>query len=367
VNDTPDDENTGKCPHDEITVDDKRKICLDCGEILSEGYFVVQPGANLQRRRKYESSLYKDIPFFLSLKTKEMTIEMYRHVTGDEVYRNTFKKSIIFACLHRATILCEEAICFDDILEMMNLKTHDASKGVNYVTVRIAKDSIYSIPLFSDEMSISSIISSLGVNIDPNIVKQIFNIIKEKSNVLNTSHYKSVVCGCIFFWMKMNNVPMTMKHFVKKVNMSEMTVVKKYIIITTVMLKMVLKELYVYVLSKVPKKNAKSSRSINAPQENTLYISKNKFTVKNYNDKDNISVMTVGGNRLPLEDVDDVTEWNMLLTAMYYDHSGNTLTPGLIVVQTIKDLYINFNCFDGATGLNGKEVLRSIITERCQK
>ena len=170
----------------------------------------------------------------------DMTVKMYRQVTGNETYRNTFKRAIIFACLHRASIICEEGICFDDILELMNLKTHEASRGVNYVTIRLGKDPIYVIPLFTDETSIASIITNLGINIYPNTVKQIFKIIKYKSDILNNSHYKSVVCGCIFFWMRMNNIPMTMKQFVNKINMTELTIVKKYTAISIVILKMVL-------------------------------------------------------------------------------------------------------------------------------
>lgn len=365
INDIPD--SPKKCEHNEIHIEFKKKVCMECGEILSEGYLVVQPGNNLQRRRKNELTLYKDIPFFVSSKTKEMTIEMYRYVTDTEIYRNTFKRAIIFACLHRASIICNEGMCFDDILELMNLKTHEASKGVNYVTIRLEKDSIYSIPLFTDEMSISSIISFLGININPDIVKQIFNIIKQRSNILNNSHYKSVVCGCIFFWIKINNIPMTMKQFVKKINMTELTIVKKYTAISEIVLKMVLKELYTFVLTKTPKKRKKSkTKQITSPKENTLYLSKDKLMVNNYKNKDNISVTTHGGNTLPLDEVDDITEWNILLNNVYHDYKGNTIYPGLIVVQTSKDLYINFTCFDGATGINGKGILRTMIINRCQ-
>jgi transcription initiation factor TFIIIB Brf1 subunit/transcription initiation factor TFIIB len=357
------------CPHNEIHTDDKKKVCMDCGEILSEGYLIVQPGNNMQRRKRNESSLYRDIPFFISSKTKEMTLEIYRTVTGTEMFRNTFKRAILFACLHRASIICGEGMCFDDIMDLMNLKTHEAGKGVNYVTTHIDKNSIYIIPLFTDEVSISAIISSLGINIDPDIVKQLFQIIKYHSDILNNSHYKSVVCGCIFFWMKMNNIPMTIKQFVKKINMTELTIVKKYTAISTVILKMVLKELYTFVLTKTPKKRSRKikAKRISAPKENTLYLSKDKLTINNYKSKDDIVVTTHGGNTLPLDDVDDITEWNMLLNNVYYDHKGNTISPGLVVVQTTKDLYINFTCFDGATGLNGKEVLRSLIIQRCNQ
>lgn len=362
-------DNNDTCPHNEVQTDDKRKICMDCGEILSEGYLVVQPGNNMQKRKRTESSLYKDIPFFISSKTKEMTLEMYKVVVGINVFRNTFKRAILFACLHRASIICDEGMCFDDIMDLMNLKTHEASKGVNYVTTHIDKKSIYTIPLFTDEMSISAIISSLGVNIDPNIVKQLFNIIKHRSDILNNSHYKSVVCGCIFFWIQMNNIPITIKQFIKKINMTELTIVKKYTAISAVILKIVLKELYTFVLTKTPKKRSRKAKvkRISAPQENTLYLSKDRLTVNNYKSKDDIAVTTHGGNILPLDDVDDITEWNMLLNNVYHDHKGNTISPGLVVVQTTKDLYINFTCFDGATGLNGKEVLRSLIVQHCNQ
>ena len=364
-----DEDHDGMCPHLEVHTDDKKKVCMDCGEILSEGYLMIQPGNNMQKRKKYEPCLYKDLPFFVSAKTKEMTLEMYRVVTRTEVFRNTFKRSILFACLHRSSILCGEGICFDDIMELMNLKTHEASKGINYVTTHIDKNSSYTIPLFTDELSTAAIISSLGVNIDPDVVKQLFAIVKHRSDILNSSHYKSVVCGCIFFWMRMNNVPMSVKQFVHKINMTDLTIVKKYTAISAVILKMVLKELYSFVLTKTPNKRSRKSKEkrISASRENTLYLAKNKLTVLNYKNKSDITVVTQGGNMLPLDDVDDITEWNLLLNNVYYDHKGNTIYPGIIVVQTTKDVYINFTCFDNATGLNGKEVLRTMIVSHCNQ
>lgn len=160
---------------------------------------------------------------------------------------------------------------------------------------------------------------------------------------------------------------MTMKQFVKKINMTELTIVKKYTAISEIVLKMVLKELYTFVLTKTPKKRKKSkTKQITSPKENTLYLSKDKLMVNNYKNKDNISVTTHGGNTLPLDEVDDITEWNILLNNVYHDYKGNTIYPGLIVVQTSKDLYINFTCFDGATGINGKGILRTMIINRCQ-
>lgn len=357
-----------ECAHEEVNWDEKKRVCVDCGEILSEGCLVVQPGGgNLQKQRKTEASIYKDIPFFISHDTKEMTVKMYRLVTGSETYRNTFKRSIIFACLHRASIICNEGICFDDILDLMNLKTYEASKGVNYVTIRLGKDSTYVIPLFTDETSIASIISNLGVNIDPHTVKQIFKIVKKKSDILNNSHYKSVVCGCVFFWMRMNNVPMTMKQFVSKINMTELTIVKKYTSIAEVIFKMTLKKLYAFVLNKTPRKRTRKSKQIRAPKENDLYLYKERLTVNDYKNINKFSVTTVKGNVLPLEDVDDITEWNMLLNNTYYDHKGCVMSPGLSIVQTPKELQIDFASFDSATGLNGKEEFKSIIADECQE
>ena len=347
------------CVHTEVSVDStKRKVCLDCHEVLSDCYLVVQPGNNFQHRKKYELTLYRDIPSYLSPQIRNMTIEIYKYVTGDDMYRNIFKKAVLLSCIHRASLLCGNIISLDSLLRIMSLTSQEATKGLNHVTIKIPKNSIYAIPLFENENNIASVAMTLGLDIDVSMIQRIFIIVKSKSNLLNTSHYKSVVCGCIWFWFKITNETLPLKCFLQKVGMAELTVLKKYMCVAEVVFKTIMKQVFCYLLNTA---SYKPTTRIMTLEKDDLYCPDMKLTVHHYTCCDSLQVITADNTILPLDDVDDLIEWNFLLSGVYYDTRGCSVTPGAVIVQTNKELYINFGTLQWST--HPTELIQELISQ----
>lgn len=348
------------CKHMETTNDSGRIVCLDCGQMLKENFLVDQICSNIigmKKRKKNECSIYHEIPMYIPQHIKDITIDIYKIVTGSEIFRNTFRKSLILACLHRASILNQVPLYFDDMLEMFGLNTHEANKGISFVANNISKGSEYSIPFFNDEISIMSVLSNIGMkSILPNVSK-IFSIIKKKSEILNNSHCKSVVCGSIYFLIKHRNFSLTLKQFAVKVKMSEMTIIKKYLIISSVMLKYSMKELFSILLTNCKPK----FEHIYSPIQNTLYDPIDKLYIKNY--KTQITVVDSTGFILPLDDVDDLDEWNMLLNKKYYDDKGNEYSLLIQIFENTRDILLDFKKYDTANSQHGQSILTTLLLE----
>jgi transcription initiation factor TFIIIB Brf1 subunit/transcription initiation factor TFIIB len=349
------------CIHVEITNENGSLICIECGQLLQENCLIVQNNGGMKQRKRAECSLYNDIPFFISQKTKDKAIEMYKFVTGKSVYR-TLRKAIILACLHRASIICEEPICFEELIKLIGIKTHKASRGVNFVSTNIPKDSEYNIPFFNDTMLIDSIMSTLGLSDHAHYIRNMIKLIKEKSDIFNTSHYKSVVCGCIFFWLKLNNLGMSLKQFSTKVDVSSMTVNKKYFIIKSVILKAIMPQLFSKLLLHCIPKYGK--RITKFTQKNALIEPREKFVVYNHSDYTKLTVNDSDGSILPLDDVTNIEDWNLLLDVKYYDNTGIEYVLNVHLFVTNKDIILDFTKYNDRNKQDGMSLLYTILLQK---
>ena len=348
-----------ECSHFETIVENGSKICIECGLLLEENCLVVQ-GNFLKQRKQIECSLYNEIPNFISNKTKEKTVEIYKFVTGNTIYR-TLRKAIILACLHRASIICNEPICFDDLLEITGLKASKASKGINYVSNNIPKNSEYNAPFFNDKMLLNSIMANLKLEEHAPFVENIIVSVKANSNIFNNSHYKSVVCGCIYFWLKINSFNVTVKHFASKVKVSMMTISKKYLMVKEVIYKCVMKKfLSSLLLNCKPRHGTK----ITSNMVDVLIEPREKYQVFNYDDWQKIVVKDSDNVELPLDDVSDIEEWNLLLNVKYYNEEGTEFGLNLFLKKNNRDLSFDFKKYDERNETSGANILKNIIIEK---
>lgn len=59
-------------------------------------------------------------------------------------------------------------------------------------------------------------------------VSEIYSRIKNKSSKLNRSRPQSVASGLVYYWIKKNGKDISLKQFIKKVGLSELTINKIY-------------------------------------------------------------------------------------------------------------------------------------------
>jgi transcription initiation factor TFIIIB Brf1 subunit/transcription initiation factor TFIIB len=367
------------CEHEEIIVEDNKHICIDCGQMLVENFVSNQYCSNIigmKKRRKSECNIYNDIPSYLPQHVKDKTIEIYQKATANKIFRNTFKKSIILASLHRAAMLTNSDISYDDLLDIFSLKQYEANKGFSYVANNLSKDSEFSISFDNEReemISIISILRNLGMLTLLNPVIVIFKLVKKRSNILNVSLCKSVICGCVYFWIKYKNIHKTLKEFAQDVKMSEMTIINKYLVISDVVMKSIMKELFCVLLKNcaVTQIDGKNKyKNIIKLNKNSFYGPDKKLLITNPFTTD-ITVIPYTHSRsnstlyqpLPLDEVDNIKEWNILLDQKYYGMS-HIYTLNVTISKNTRDLVIDFKKYNEINNVDGNMLLKNILIEK---
>lgn len=367
------------CEHEEIVVEDNKHICIDCGQMLVENFVSNQHCSNIigmKKRRKSECNIYNDIPSYIPQHVKDKTIEIYQKATANKIFRNTLKKSIILASLHRAATLTGGDISYDDLLDIFSLKQYEANKGFSYVANSLPKNSEFSIPFDNEReemISIISILQNLGMTTLLNPVIVIFKLVKKRSNILNVSLCKSVICGCVYFWIKYKNIHKTLKELAQDVKMSEMTIINKYLVISDVVMKSIMKELFCTLLkncaiTQIDGKN-KYKNIIKLNKNNSLYGPEKKLLITNPFETDNITVVPYTHARsntiyqlLPLDEVDDIKEWNILLDQKYYDMT-HVYNMNVTISKNTRDLVIDFKKYNEINNVDGNMLLKNILIQ----
>lgn len=350
------------CKHSETDFENGHKICVDCGVVV-DAHFLVDT-VNLvtkQRVKRVDCTIYSEIPPYVPQDVKSLAVEIYKTVTSKRIFRNVFRKAIILACLHRASIIKENPIFFDDMLEIFNLKTHDANRGITFVSTNLPKNSPYDIPFCTDEICVSSVLSLVGLKSAKYNVCKIFELVKEKSNVLNNSHCKSIVCGCIYFHVRYRSVPLTLRQVAQKCGMAEATILKKYMLVCEIVMKSCMKSIFSSLLSTAlpenPKQLCYASKSLNA-----LVDPIERLTIFDYATKDSIKIVAEDdGFEYPLDDVDCLYDWNVLLQKTYYDHSGQKYELDISITETPREIVVDFSNYNERNRASGEYVLRREI------
>lgn len=366
------------CEHEEISIEDNKHICMDCGQMLIENFMSNQHCSNIigmKKRRKSECNIYNDIPSYIPQHIKDKTIEIYQKATANKIFRNTFKRSIILASLHRAAMLTGGDISYDDLLDIFSLKQYEANKGFSYVANNLPKNSEFSIPFDNEReemISIISILRNLGMSSLLNPVIIIFKLVKKRSNILNVSLCKSVICGCVYFWIKYKNIHKTLKEFAQDVKMSEMTIINKYLVISDVVMKSIMKELFCTLLkncatTQIDGKN--KYKNIIRLNKNSLYGPDKKLLITNPFTSSNVIVVpytprsTPLYQPLPLDEVDDIKEWNILLDQKYYDMT-HVYTLDVTISKNTRDLVIDFKKYNEINNVDGNILLKKILIQK---
>lgn len=349
------------CLHPMFDIGDGgEKICAICGELLQENYLVVENLSAMKQRRKRDCTLFDEIPFFISEKTRDTAIDIFRLVMENTTNR-TMRRAVLLACVHRASILCKESISFDDLIELTDIKPHKACRGINYVAEKLQKNSTYEIPFFqSDVMVINSLMRNIGLEHQTEYVAKIVSIVKNTSGLLNSSHYKSVVCGCIFFWLMVNERNILRRQFAQKVKVSDMTIKKKHFEVKIIVLRYLMKNILSNLLQKCVTRFGGRKKS---PVQNTLYKPKDELFIENYDDAQNIKVKNGDDRYLPIDDVTDILQWNILMDTEWYNTQGYEFSLNVTMTIQNKDVVFNFTKYDEYNKENGKNIVANTIID----
>jgi len=371
------------CRHDETSEDNGKKICLQCGELLEERYIANHHSSNIigmKKRRKNDLPIYNDIPSYIEQQIKDITIEIYQKATANKIFRNTSKKSIILASLHRASALAGNHISYYDLLDMFTLKQHEANKGFAILSSNIPKKSEFTLKFNQDKeemISINSKLRKLGMNTPLmfNLVANVFNLVKEKSDIINTSQPNSIICGCIYFWIVYTCIKKTDEEFSKTVGISKMTLLKVYVSVCDVVFNSILKAFFSILLKNcIPKlvDDPPKYKSILKKSKNLLYgPGPLQMLIYEPFDQDAITVMCKQSKtefiELPLDNVDDTLEWNILLNHQYYDLMNVFMVDVQLICKQGRDMYFDFTEYDKKNKQQGSNLMKDLLISRFDK
>jgi transcription initiation factor TFIIIB Brf1 subunit/transcription initiation factor TFIIB len=356
-----------QCTHYEIEENGKI-ICLNCGELISQNYITSQYTTTTKRRRKVECTIYNDIPAYVPQYIKDMTVDIYRLTTQNKIFRNNNKKSIILACLYVASILNKQDYAYSDLLEMFELSPHEANKGFEFITKHINKNSPYSIAFDIEKEYTNNIKSTLKhlnmISLTP-YVFSVFELAK-KARLLDKSQCKSVICACIYFWIKHKNIPKSCKELASSLNISDITIATRYVDVSVVVFRYIMKQLFsklidnAYIIM-VEGRN-KYKDFLKTIPASSIYNPDIKTVIHNPRDYNQIQAIKKDVS-LPLDDVTDVTEWNLLLDKRYYTTNNGLIFVDVSISKNTRDLTIDFSRYDKVNDQDGLTLFKSILEQ----
>lgn len=228
--------NTDICLHNNIHKENDIEICVDCGLEISKNINLdaewhyygdndVDP-SRCQLRKCEEKTIYKDIEKFdFPYSVKEGANNSYMQITDGKIRRANFRKCLISACIFKEYQNQNIVVNPEEIRDKFGLSKKEFSKGL--IHYNLHKKNKNPPTYISPTSFIPRIMSKFNTNeYHINKVNELYDMIKDKSKLLNRSNPQSVISGLIFYYFKLIGGNITSIKFSKIVNLSDITVTK---------------------------------------------------------------------------------------------------------------------------------------------
>jgi len=234
------------CTHSNRLVESGVEICTDCGEEIDSNLFFDKEwryyGASdsrhtsdpnrCQARKIEEKSIHKDVEgmgfgdSIISIANK-----IYLEVTevtdedSQRIFRGNSRKSIVFACIFHAYKLNGTPQSLESLIPMFDITKKAALRGLRFVNRNAPKHSPVRTTYITPANLVEEIMDKFSASRDQkNEVIELYKKINNKSSRLNCSRPQSVASGLTYYWICKKNKNISIREFVKKVGLSELTV-----------------------------------------------------------------------------------------------------------------------------------------------
>jgi transcription initiation factor TFIIIB Brf1 subunit/transcription initiation factor TFIIB len=233
-----------QCNHGNFTYENNNnKICTDCGIVIEKdisyekewryyGMLDTKHNSDPNRcniRKTEDRSIFKDVDKLgFNDKIVIYANTLYEQVTNNKIFRGNIRKGIIFACIFQAYKYYDNPQSCEHLIEIFEINRKIALKGLKFVNLNISKNNNqFNGFQIQTEHLIKEIMTKFNAN-DQKIqeILEIYNLIKNKSLLLNRSRSQSVACGLVRYYIQKKNPEITMEYFRSKVNLSELTINK---------------------------------------------------------------------------------------------------------------------------------------------
>jgi transcription initiation factor TFIIIB Brf1 subunit/transcription initiation factor TFIIB len=230
------------CSHNNTTNEKGIEVCTDCGEEITkkiehtkEWRYYGQSDSRhssdpnrVQIRKSEDRTIYKDVEnMSFSDKIVSSANKIYFQVTQGKIFRGNSRKAIVFACIFHSYKLSGKPQSHEKLIDVFNLNRKTGLKGLKHVNLFAPKDSsirtTYITPINLVEEIMDKFSATQKQKED---VVKLYHQIKNKSSKLNRSRPQSVASGLVYYWICKEKKDITLKQFIKKVDLSELTVNK---------------------------------------------------------------------------------------------------------------------------------------------
>jgi transcription initiation factor TFIIIB Brf1 subunit/transcription initiation factor TFIIB len=226
------------CLHSSIIHESGNLLCKSCGIEVAErdGQTSNQntdskfnsDSTRCYIRKSTERSIHQDVQHIpISDHIKDIANDIYNEICREKIHRGVFRKSIVFASVFYAYKFDKSPQSCDHLIKVFNIKRKSALKGLKYVHEHLPPRS----PLRTLYITAEDLIQEFMIKFDTSSVQiseviELYNLIKGRSDSLNRSRPQSVAAGIIYYYTLSQGRNMSIKNFIKKVHLSELTVMK---------------------------------------------------------------------------------------------------------------------------------------------
>ena len=234
--------NTGldTCKHTNYSTEGSTIYCIECGEEIEKNIYQDKEwryyGQSDNKRtsdpnrvipRKFEDrNIYKDVENMgFSDKIINHANQIYIEVTKGQIFRGNSRRAIVFGSIFNSFKLQGKPQSHDKLIKIFDLSRKIGLKGLKYINLNAAKDSLIHTTYITPENLIDDIMDKFkGTYEQKQEVIELYNKVKNKSSKINRSRPQSVASSITYFWICYKGMDISLKDFAKKSDLSELTI-----------------------------------------------------------------------------------------------------------------------------------------------
>ena len=153
--------------------------------------------------------------------------KIFQETTKGKIFRGNSRKAIIFACVFHAYKVAGNPQSCESLINLFSLDRKVGLKGLKHVGLNAPKDSVIRTSHITPQDLIREIMKKFEASLDQIAeVVELYSKIHNRSSILNRSRPQSVAAGLTYYYILLKQKNISMKDFTKKVNLSDLTVVK---------------------------------------------------------------------------------------------------------------------------------------------
>ncbi len=217
-------------------------LCTDCGEEIeknithdkewryygqSDTKHTSDPN-RCQMRKIEDKSIFKDVESMgFSDKIITLANKIYMQVTGGKIHRGNSRKAIVFACIFHAFKLSGRPQACESLIDIFSLDRKTGLRGLKHVNLNIPKDAIVHTRHITPANLVDDIMNKFSASEEQKSeVIELYEKIKNKSSKINRSRPQSIAAGLTYYWICQSHKNISIKEFIEKVNLSELTITR---------------------------------------------------------------------------------------------------------------------------------------------